>query len=493
MQEKNILIDDTNIVSELFGKFDENIRIIEKEFNVDILLREGEIKISGEQLFVALAEKLIYKLIDILKSEKKLTKQEIMYTIQLIYEGKEEKVKELLNETICITASGKSIKPKTLGQKKYVDAIKNVNDMIIVTDISGRITYITGSVDYKQGWVFGLKYLDDILDGEKIQDGNKMLKGLDSLIIGVPIKRSQEPLWDVKQKQLYENEIESRALQEIIGAVYIVTPLEPLETTIQAIKIQFLYIFIGAIIISSLIALLLSHSFSDPLIKINDAAKEIARGNYNTKIHLKSSREIITLGETINNLARQLSRVEQIRREFIANVSHELRTPLSYLKGYTEILIDGLAETDSDREKYLNIILEESERLRKMVDEILHLSQIEAGSIQLKLSSFSIDALIKRTIDKILPLAVKRDISIKYNKVDDDLLLCLADENRIKQVLINLLTNATKHSYDHSNILISSYRLNDRIYICVRDFGEGISEEHLPSPKSLTQIYIFYH
>ncbi|MCQ1531015.1 sensor histidine kinase [Lutispora saccharofermentans] len=362
----------------------------------------------------------------------------------------------------------------------YVDAIKNVNDMIIVTDISGRITYITGSVDYKQGWVFGLKYLDDILDGEKIQDGNKMLKGLDSLIIGVPIKRSQEPLWDVKQKQLYENEIESRALQEIIGAVYIVTPLEPLETTIQAIKIQFLYIFIGAIIISSLIALLLSHSFSDPLIKINDAAKEIARGNYNTKIHLKSSREIITLGETINNLARQLSRVEQIRREFIANVSHELRTPLSYLKGYTEILIDGLAETDSDREKYLNIILEESERLRKMVDEILHLSQIEAGSIQLKLSSFSIDALIKRTIDKILPLAVKRDISIKYNKVDDDLLLCLADENRIKQVLINLLTNATKHSYDHSNILISSYRLNDRIYICVRDFGEGISEEDLP-------------
>ena len=115
-----------------------------------------------------------------------------------------------------------------------------------------------------------------------------------------------------------------------------------------------------------------------------------------------------------------------------------------------------------------------------MVDEILHLSQIEAGSIQLKLSPFSIDALIKRTIDKILPLAVKRDISIKYNKVDDDLLLCLADENRIKQVLINLMTNATKHSYDHSNILISSYRLNDRIYICVRDFGEGISEEDLP-------------
>lgn len=129
VQEKKILIDDTNIVSELFGKFDENIKIIEKEFNVDILLREGEIRIAGEKLPITLAEKLIYKLIDILKKEKKLTKQEIMYTIQLIYEGKEEKIKELLNETICITASGKSIKPKTLGQKKYTDAIKN-NDIV---------------------------------------------------------------------------------------------------------------------------------------------------------------------------------------------------------------------------------------------------------------------------------------------------------------------------------------------------------------------------
>lgn len=362
----------------------------------------------------------------------------------------------------------------------YIDAIRNVNDVIVVTDSSGRITYITGSTEYKQGWFFGLKYLNSIMKGQMVQDENKMLRGLNSIIIGVPINRIQVSLWDAKQKQLYEQYIESQELQEIIGVVYIITPLEPLEITVQAIRLQFLYIFLGAIIIASIIALFLAHSFTEPLIKINDAAKEIAKGNYNTKIHLKSSHEITTLGETINNLAKQLSRVEQIRREFIANVSHELRTPLSYLKGYAEIMIDGLADTESDREKYLNIILEESERLGKMVDEILQLSQIEAGSIQLKLSPFSMDSVIKRTIDKILPLAVKKDISIKYSNIDDDLLLCLADENRIKQILINLLANAVKHSYTHSNILISSYRLNDRIYICVRDNGEGISEEDLP-------------
>lgn len=124
IQELSLGIEDNGIIPELFGNFDENIKIIEEEFNVEILLRGGEIKIIGESLSVTLVERLIYKLVDILKREKKLTKQELMYTIQLIYEGKEEKVKELLDETICITASGKAIKPKTLGQKRYIDAMK---------------------------------------------------------------------------------------------------------------------------------------------------------------------------------------------------------------------------------------------------------------------------------------------------------------------------------------------------------------------------------
>ncbi len=122
--EYSLGIEDNGIIPELFGNFDENIKIIEEEFDVEILLRGGMIKIIGEELSIKLVERLLYKLSDIVKKQKKLTKQELMYTIQLIYEGKEEKVQELLDETICITASGKAIKPKTLGQKRYIDAIK---------------------------------------------------------------------------------------------------------------------------------------------------------------------------------------------------------------------------------------------------------------------------------------------------------------------------------------------------------------------------------
>lgn len=122
--EYSLGIEDNGIIPELFGNFDENIKIIEEEFDVEILLRGGMIKIIGEELSIKLVERLLYKLSDIVKKQKKLTKQELMYTIQLIYEGKEEKIQELLDETICITASGKAIKPKTLGQKRYIAAIK---------------------------------------------------------------------------------------------------------------------------------------------------------------------------------------------------------------------------------------------------------------------------------------------------------------------------------------------------------------------------------
>jgi len=372
----------------------------------------------------------------------------------------------------------------------YYSAMRRVNDIIIVTDNNRKITYVQGTNDYKVGYLFGYKHINAIMSGKSIHEKNRMIrnpesvwaKQVDTLMVGVPIKKSASLTMDNRQRQKYfaSPETMDSIETEIVGAVYIITPLEQLQTTINAIKRQFLYIFIISIVLASLISYFLSQGFSRPLKEINNAALEISKGNYETRIDLHSSREIKELGDTINNLAKQLSRVEQIRREFIANVSHEMRTPLSYLRGYTEIMLDGLAESEEDKEKYLNIILEETVRLKNMVDEILQLSQMEAGFIELKRAPFSMEALIRRTIDKLLPIASKRNITIKFINMADDVLIAFGDENRIMQVMINLLNNAIKHSYDYSNILISAYRQNENIYVCVRDFGEGIPEEDLP-------------
>lgn len=127
--EREITINENGIIAELFGQLDENLRIIEKELNIQVFLRNGKLVLAGDELPTELGERLIGVLVDIIKKQKKLSKQELRYTIQLILEGKEGNMEELLNDIVCITASGKSIKPKTLGQKRYVDGIKK-NDIV---------------------------------------------------------------------------------------------------------------------------------------------------------------------------------------------------------------------------------------------------------------------------------------------------------------------------------------------------------------------------
>lgn len=129
MEEKRIEITGEDFTKILFGNFDENIKMIEGELDVNIISRDGEIRIIGPENNITIAEKLINKLIDIIEKEGKLTKQTIRYSINLVSQGEEEKIKDLLNDIICVTASGKTLKPKTLGQRRYVNAIKN-NDIV---------------------------------------------------------------------------------------------------------------------------------------------------------------------------------------------------------------------------------------------------------------------------------------------------------------------------------------------------------------------------
>lgn len=135
--EKNIVeIENNNIIKEILGDFDENIDIIKEELNIDIVIRDGEIELYGDRKSVDLGEKLIYNLITIVNSQKKLEKQDVRYSIQLLLEGHGDYVKELLKDVVCVTASGKSIKPKTLGQKRYVDAIRK-NDIVFCIGPAG--------------------------------------------------------------------------------------------------------------------------------------------------------------------------------------------------------------------------------------------------------------------------------------------------------------------------------------------------------------------
>jgi len=127
--EVRIKIEDIDFLDELFGNLDENIKIIEEKYDVHIVSREGNLIILGDESRINSASNVLIKMIDMIKSGEKLDKQKIMYTISLFNEGEGHKIDEILGDVVCVTARGKYIKPKTLGQKKYIEAIKN-NDVV---------------------------------------------------------------------------------------------------------------------------------------------------------------------------------------------------------------------------------------------------------------------------------------------------------------------------------------------------------------------------
>jgi phosphate starvation-inducible PhoH-like protein len=127
--EKSILIENSKIIQEIFGDLDENIDIIKKELNINLYIRENEIKLKGDKNFVEFGEKLIYHLIFLVKQGNRLDKQDLKYAIELLLKGKGDDLKDLLKDVICVTSTGKSIKPKTIGQKRYLDSIRS-NDIV---------------------------------------------------------------------------------------------------------------------------------------------------------------------------------------------------------------------------------------------------------------------------------------------------------------------------------------------------------------------------
>lgn len=127
--EKIIEVNNHATINEIFGEFDENLEIIKRELNVDFVIRDNGLKIYGDDKAVDLGEKLFYNLVEIVQSYKRLEKQDLKYAIELVLEGNDHLLKDLLKEVVCVTATGKSIKPKTLGQKRYIDSIKH-NDIV---------------------------------------------------------------------------------------------------------------------------------------------------------------------------------------------------------------------------------------------------------------------------------------------------------------------------------------------------------------------------
>lgn len=177
-------------------------------------------------------------------------------------------------------------------------------------------------------------------------------------------------------------------------------------------------------------------------------------------------------------------RLERLRKDFVANVSHEIRTPLSMLQGYSEALLDDIAASPEERKELVQVIYDESLRMGRLVNDLLDLARMEAGHMEMHFSEVDVDILIQRVFRKFLVLSKERNVQLIYDKPDRKLLLQAADEDRLEQVLTNLLDNAFRHTAEGASVTISAEEVESRgermALIGVADQGRGIPAEDLP-------------
>lgn len=268
---------------------------------------------------------------------------------------------------------------------------------------------------------------------------------------------------------------------ESIGIIRFVSSLEETNNLIKKIIIILIAIGLIVTIIGGIVGVILANSIVDPLERVSKIAEKMADGQLNIRNDIENEDEIGRLASTLNHMADEIIKREQIKIDFISSVSHELRTPLTSIKGWS-ITLQGEGIEDDLLGDGLKIIEKESDRLSFMVEDLLDFSKFISGRITLEKDIFDFESTLNFITKQYQPRAKENNINFE-TKIDEGINMLVGDENRIKQVLINLLDNAFKFTDAGGYVEVNTFREEENIILEVKDTGIGISKEDLPNIK----------
>lgn len=266
--------------------------------------------------------------------------------------------------------------------------------------------------------------------------------------------------------------------ENTISAVMIVgIPIIQIEETVGILKTQLIIITCILLFSASIISYIITKMFIKPILEIKKISVQMANGEFSGRITNISKDEIGELAQSINYMGQELFKLEQLRKDLIANVSHELRTPLSLIKGYAEMIKDITGDNKIKREMQLDIIIEESDRLSYIVNDILNLSQMQSGNMEIKLDVFELSEVINIVADRFAILSEKTNITINI----EGSVNCRVKGNKqkIEQVLYNLISNAFNHTDINGKIKIMITEDISKVKIQIIDDGSGIPEDDI--------------
>lgn len=259
--------------------------------------------------------------------------------------------------------------------------------------------------------------------------------------------------------------------------IFLNAPIQPLDASLTLIKNQYIYIVIAMLIIAILISSLISKILTDPIVKISDSANKLAKGNFDVTFQTNSNiKEIKNLSETLERAKNELSKTDSLRKDLMANVGHDLKTPLTMIKAYAEMTRD-INQNKEKRQENMNIIIEETDRLTLLVNDILNLSKLQSETYELKLEKFDINELIKSIIKRYKILI--KDEKYKFMYEDKGQVFVEADKTRIEQVIYNLINNAVNYTGDDKKVYINLKEEKKFVRVEVIDTGNGISDKDI--------------
>ncbi|WP_432662142.1 ATP-binding protein [Wukongibacter baidiensis] len=284
---------------------------------------------------------------------------------------------------------------------------------------------------------------------------------------------------------------------QVDEVIFVMSSLNAVREMNEIMRDYYIYVAIGALIFIIILSFIYSKLISKPLVKVNEVAERMADLDFSSYCEVKSDDEIGSLSRSLNTLSKNLSnsleelkganekllediekekRLEEMRKEFVSSVSHELKTPLGIIKGFAEGIKDGIYE--EKKEYYLDVILDEVEKMEDLVLDMLDLSKLESKSYRLTKEKFFIDQLFLKVIDKFKNHIASKNINIVFQCEGEDVSVH-ADRKRIEQVIVNLLSNAIRHTNNEGTITFSIIVQDERVNVSIENNGESISKEKI--------------
>lgn len=262
------------------------------------------------------------------------------------------------------------------------------------------------------------------------------------------------------------------------GYIFINSRLVPVQSTVSILQRQTMIITVALVFFGMILSFLVATTIGTPINRITRSAKRLAHGDYKIEFEGGGCAEVDELAETLTYAQQELSKTDEMQRDLIANVSHDMRTPLTMMKAYAEMIRDLSGNNPVKREQHLNIIIEETDRLSSLVNDMLDLSKLESGTQKLDCSEFDISERLQEIAYRYQGISEQMGYHLNFTPNASRIVYC--DAGKIERVICNLIHNAINYtSKEDKQVFLRQINKPDSVRIEIQDTGDGIEEDKI--------------